>query len=48
MLYDRPERARDLFNKALEIEQNPRWRLRLEDWITNLPAKSDIGTPIDS
>jgi len=48
VMSDRPASAGGLFKKALEIEQDPRWRLRLENWIANLPANSDIEPPIGS
>jgi tetratricopeptide (TPR) repeat protein len=41
MMAQRPNRARQLFEAALEIETDPRWKAKLHTWISALPTTSD-------
>jgi len=40
MSVDLPEAARLYFRKALESEKSPRWKERIEGWLSTLPASS--------
>jgi tetratricopeptide (TPR) repeat protein len=42
MLSDKPDAARDSFKSALEVEQDPQWRARVESWVASLPATADF------
>lgn len=48
MLSNRPEEARGFFEKALQIEQDPKWKNRIASWMNDAGSGADSVSPAEA